>query len=384
MRRDQRQRPADGAGLSDSAKARTALRLAILLLPWTGLLALPDCRHESGSPGQHSEAPSRHLAPSATPVLTLSVPAQVEVTENPQTRTPVEPTTVPTPVPPAGQALSWPSSAQWVTSVTENGHSSPDYRFSMRRVGESPEFLFSTLLDGRRFKALVLGAGLFSWWDGSTLGLKYREISNDSRIPPPVFSDSFLSDWKGTNLGLETVDREAAVHLRGFLDGKTWDVWVLPTLELPPVRMENGGLVYSNRRLEKDVPLGADVFSPPAGVRFRDAQAEWHGLPVAQSEGLPSGHPVEVGGDVRPPVLVSKVEPRYPLKARAARVQGVVMIEGIVDIDGSVQDAQVVRSASPLLDDEALQAVLSWRYQPATIHGRPVPVYLTVTVSFHL
>jgi protein TonB len=93
--------------------------------------------------------------------------------------------------------------------------------------------------------------------------------------------------------------------------------------------------------------------------------------------------PVRVGGQVRPPEKLRDVAPVYPAIAQAARVQGVVIVEATIGIDGRVQHARILRSV-PLLDVAALAAVQQWTYTPTTLNGVPVPVIMTVTVRFQL
>jgi protein TonB len=94
--------------------------------------------------------------------------------------------------------------------------------------------------------------------------------------------------------------------------------------------------------------------------------------------------PLRVGGDVKAPQLVNKVEPSYPEAARKARMEGVVILEAIITASGNVEDVKVLKSVNPLLDAAATRAVSQWRYRPATLNGRAVRVYLTVTVTFNL
>jgi protein TonB len=91
--------------------------------------------------------------------------------------------------------------------------------------------------------------------------------------------------------------------------------------------------------------------------------------------------PVRVGGNIRTPQKIYDVRPRYPEKARQAGVIGIVILELTVGTDGSVTDARVLRSI-PLLDDAAVEAVRQWRFEPTLLNGRPVPVKMTVTVTF--
>jgi protein TonB len=98
----------------------------------------------------------------------------------------------------------------------------------------------------------------------------------------------------------------------------------------------------------------------------------------------PAGNaPVRVGGQIRQPTLLRRVNPLYPPEARAARVQGVVILEAVIGVDGRVCDARILRSI-PLLDQAAIDAVRQWEYTPTLLNGAPVPVIMTVTVQFTL
>jgi TonB family protein len=93
--------------------------------------------------------------------------------------------------------------------------------------------------------------------------------------------------------------------------------------------------------------------------------------------------PMRVGGNLRAPTKVHDVRPVYPAEAQAARIQGVVVIEAVIDESGSVTNARVLRSV-PMLDEAALSAVSRWQFAPTEMNGRPVSVVMTVTVNFAL
>jgi periplasmic protein TonB len=93
--------------------------------------------------------------------------------------------------------------------------------------------------------------------------------------------------------------------------------------------------------------------------------------------------PVRLGSGIRVPVKVVDVAPMYPTIARTAHVQGVVILEAVLDAQGRVESARVLRSV-PLLDEAALDAVRQWRYTPTLLNGQAVPVVMTVTVNFTL
>jgi protein TonB len=92
---------------------------------------------------------------------------------------------------------------------------------------------------------------------------------------------------------------------------------------------------------------------------------------------------VRVGGNVRAPELVEKVQPEYPAVARAAHVEGTVVIDAVIDKDGHVVSEHAV-SGSNLLVAAALAAVQQWKYQPTYLNGQPVQLAMEVTVAFNL
>jgi len=94
--------------------------------------------------------------------------------------------------------------------------------------------------------------------------------------------------------------------------------------------------------------------------------------------------PVRVGGQIQVPALLKRVEPDYPPIAVSAHLEGLVILEAIVDRDGNVSEVKVLRSLHPLLDREAENAVKQWRYSPLVLNGTRERFMLTVTLSFHL
>jgi protein TonB len=77
------------------------------------------------------------------------------------------------------------------------------------------------------------------------------------------------------------------------------------------------------------------------------------------------------------------VGPVYPQLAVQAQVEGVVVLETVIDREGRVEDVRVLRSIS-LLDKAAVEAVKQWRYAPLLVNGHAVRFILTVTVTFAL
>lgn len=86
-------------------------------------------------------------------------------------------------------------------------------------------------------------------------------------------------------------------------------------------------------------------------------------------------------GDIKPPKLIKKVEPDYPLDAKEAGIEGTVIVETTIDIHGRVVNTKVLRSI-PQLDQAAMDAVKQWVYEPMIIEGEPKEMTITVTVVF--
>jgi protein TonB len=83
----------------------------------------------------------------------------------------------------------------------------------------------------------------------------------------------------------------------------------------------------------------------------------------------------------RPPRVLRQPKPRYPPDAFAQKVEGIVLIEILIDENGRVVRARVIQSVR-LLDGAALEAVRSWIFLPAIKHGRPVATIARAQVSF--
>ncbi|MCP4664381.1 MAG: energy transducer TonB [bacterium] len=104
--------------------------------------------------------------------------------------------------------------------------------------------------------------------------------------------------------------------------------------------------------------------------------------PVAEE---PSGQePRRIRGDVSEPRAIYKLQPAYPATAVKARVQGTVIVESVIDTQGAVVGLTVLKSDREDLAAAAVKAIRQWRFEPATVNGKPVDVYYNLTVNFRL
>ena len=98
-----------------------------------------------------------------------------------------------------------------------------------------------------------------------------------------------------------------------------------------------------------------------------------------------TGYAQEVARE-QAPVLVKEVHPQYTSEARKARIQGSVTMDVVVVEDGTVGDVKVTRSLDEEygLDEQAVKAVKQWTFRPGTKDGKPVPVRVSIEMTFTL
>jgi protein TonB len=120
-------------------------------------------------------------------------------------------------------------------------------------------------------------------------------------------------------------------------------------------------------RPEIDLPETDIIFDIPEGP------------PPSEPEG-----PIHVGGDVAAPTKINAPQPQYTEIARKARIQGVVIVQAIINKQGNVTDVKVLKGLPMGLDQSAVEAIRKWKFEPATLNGKPVDVYYNLTVNFTL
>lgn len=97
----------------------------------------------------------------------------------------------------------------------------------------------------------------------------------------------------------------------------------------------------------------------------------------------PATHAREIG-ETRPPRIVKDAVPRYPSIARSRRIGGIVEVRITVGTDGKVEEAEITRSPSPLLNQAALDAARAMVFEPALANGKPVRAQLKRRFKFGL
>lgn len=140
-------------------------------------------------------------------------------------------------------------------------------------------------------------------------------------------------------------------------------------------------------------PPGAPTLSQGSGSGGGAGTGTGSGIGPGTGSGLGPGSGGGTGGGVyRPgngvtlPRVLREVKPQYTSDAMRAKVQGTVLLECVVRPDGSVGDVQVIRSLDPTfgLDQQAIIAAKNWKFAPGTRLGEPVPVLITIELTFTL
>jgi TonB family protein len=142
-----------------------------------------------------------------------------------------------------------------------------------------------------------------------------------------------------------------------------------------------------------DAPPSAPTLSQGSGTLGGAGTGAGSGIGPGTGSGLGPGSGGGTGGGAyRPgngvtmPRLLREVKPNYTSDAMRAKIQGKVLVECIVNIHGEVTDVKILHSLDPTfgLDQEAIKAAKQWRFSPGTRLGEPVPVLVSIELSFTL
>jgi protein TonB len=98
------------------------------------------------------------------------------------------------------------------------------------------------------------------------------------------------------------------------------------------------------------------------------------------------GGAYQPGAGITLPRVLREVKPQYTADAMRAKIQGSVWLQCIVMPDGSVGEVKVTKSLDPIfgLDQEAIKAARGWRFSPGMKQNEPVPVIITIELTFTL
>jgi bla regulator protein BlaR1 len=215
------------------------------------------------------------------------------------------------------------------------------------------------------------------WWLGTRL-VEERELACDEGVlqlgnPPSIYAESILKTCKFCV--------ESPLACVSGVTGAELKKRIVRIMTPTPAEKLSPG----KKLLLASVGLGTIVGPVLFGL--------WQTSPVsAQSQVGSASSPTgvappriyHVGGDVSAPKLIFAPDPQFSAEAKRAKYQGVCVISTIVDAKGNPQRVQVVRHLGKGLDQKAVEAVKQYRFKPAMLHEKPVPVEVNIEVNFRL
>lgn len=154
------------------------------------------------------------------------------------------------------------------------------------------------------------------------------------------------------------------------------------------LREDLAELTNRYRELEREQAKAAERIGPrhPEMMKLQAELARLNAemARIEQQMVAPSGRiPLRIAPGVPGPRVIQQTRPVYTQEAMAARSEGTVVLEVLVDERGFVPEARVIRSI-PLLDESALNTIKQWRFTPTLLNGEPVPVLVQVEMQFTL
>ena len=138
-------------------------------------------------------------------------------------------------------------------------------------------------------------------------------------------------------------------------------------------------LLRQQALLEKDPAVQQNLIEEAAAVRQRAVEII-NTRRGAAAQPKASAGPLKVGGDVKAPVVINRVEPVYPEKAKKNGISGIVIVEAVIDKTGHVASAEAIKPLPFGVDAAVLDAVKQWTFRPGTLNGEPVDVIFDFTV----
>jgi len=186
-----------------------------------------------------------------------------------------------------------------------------------------------------------------------------------------------MSNHEANTIDMTTTDREGNFTFKGLPAGN-YELQVLkPGFEayrLPQVSLD-AGRDFSETFILQVGAITEHVLVVPENPTKP--------VPVETTSGKPSS--LSIGGNVQAAKLITKAQPVYPESAKAAGLQGTVVLHAVIGMDGKPLSVRVMNSqAAPELARSAVEAVGQWRYTPTLLNGEPIEVDTTITVNFSL
>ena len=220
------------------------------------------------------------------------------------------------------------------------------------------------------------------------LGVMGVEVDRRGQLPPTALGVPLLGkgSFKGRRARIHMAPQGATAQAGALRSEGEWQSYsVTRGRDGLHVALNGTPIMVTGDVRGSDGWIGFLVEGP--GLELRNVRLRELGIPPSRYLGAP-GTLVEgaylPGPDIVNPTLRREVKPAYTRDALAARIEGVVFLQCVVEPDGTVGDATVLRSLEPGLDQEAIKAARAWRFEPGRRDGKLVPVRVTIEMKFSI
>ena len=195
--------------------------------------------------------------------------------------------------------------------------------------------------------------------------------------------DAMAAGISGSKEYAQSLLKLAGLLLQGKTVGIPYAIGVFDSSTLERRLMKLTEMKKEIGRVRRGVALGAcvvlGVAAATSAVALRVGVDQQSSADKSASKGIPSSVPAEE----MQKNLITKIPPVYPPEAKKARIQGKVVLEAVIGVEGHVENLKVV-SGPKELQQSALDAVRQWVYKPYLVNGNPVEVTTTVNVTYSL
>jgi TonB family protein len=249
-------------------------------------------------------------------------------------------------------------------SVTVKSMLGPLEKEIRRELTPSERDALISVLRDTFYEVLPIGA-----WEEALAPIyaKYLTVSDMTEI----------LTFYGTDLGQKLLSLQSRVLLDGMAIGES--------LAKTHEQQFRDRLQQKLQEVLRAFPLGGNSAS---GNQSFGPEIQFDAKGVDGPTNLPPPPPgvFRPGNGVDLPKVITEVKPQYTADAMRAKIQGVVILECVVNTDGTVRDVQVTRSLDTTygLDEEAVKAAKGWRFEPGRRNGAPVPVLISIELTFTL
>jgi len=204
---------------------------------------------------------------------------------------------------------------------------------------------------------------------------RYRRVA-ESLLNTDLHGDDREKMYRASRwlTDLKTVDSAVAAQHGTAAARATRPAPVAPAANVPAGQSVPNGAGGSEQARAR--PGNDTSGSPPAAANPRPAP---DGRAAASPDGI-----YRAGNGVSQPIPVSKAEPEYSPAGRKLLTEGTVVLQIVVQPDGTPRDFRVMRSLGYGLDEKAIEAVRKWRFKPGMKDGNAVSVAATIEINFLL